>query len=105
MGAASEEQVVKKAQKRLNDNLDARDKVDAPSVKKYIRGVSLNDKFKGTWVAEGLTDEVTMGSLAKTVKQKDLIEEIIDADFKADELLEEQKQSENLAHNYKEPPV
>ena len=106
MGAASEEQIVKKAQKRLIDNIDdSRDKVDAPTVKKYIRGVSLNDKFKGTWVAEGLTDEVTMGSLAKTVRQKDLIEEIIDADFKADQLLEEQKQSENLAHNYKEPPV
>ena len=68
------------AKKRLNDTYDYRNKVDAPAVKKYIREVSLNDKFRGTWVAEGLTDEVTKGSLAKSIKQKDLIEEILAAD-------------------------
>ena len=64
----------------MNDTFDHREKVDAPTVKKFIRQVSLNDKFRGTWVAEGLTDEVTKGSLAKTVKQKDLVEEILMAD-------------------------
>lgn len=89
----------------MNDTYDYRNKVDAPTVKKYIREVSLNDKFRGTWVAEGLTDEVTKGSLAKSIKQKDLIDEILIADGQGDEWLEEQRQSENLAHNYREPPI
>ena len=46
-----------------------------------------------------------MGSLAKSVKQKDLVTELVEADTGADKWLEEQKQSENFALNFKEPPV
>ena len=67
--------------------------------------MSLNDKFLGTWVAEGLNDAVTKGTIARQVKQPDLINEIIMTDEKADEWLEDAYKSENLATNYREPPI
>ena len=36
-------------------------------VKKFIRETTLNDKYLGTWVADGLNDEATKSSLAKTM--------------------------------------
>ena len=50
-----------------NVTLDKK-KVTASIVKGYIRQVNLNDKFMDTWVAEGIKDEATRQSLARTVK-------------------------------------
>ena len=67
--------------------------------------MTLNEKFRGTWVAEGLNDEATMSSLAKSHKVKDLILELIEADYRADEWLAEHKKTENLALNMRDPPI
>ena len=105
MGGASEEGQVRKAQKRLQNLVKNQLKVDNATVRRFIREVTLNEKFKGTWVAEGLNDEATMSSLAKSDKAKDLIVELIEADYRADEWLAEHKKVENLALNMRDPPI
>jgi hypothetical protein len=67
-GGASEAGLVKKAQQRLRIRMPDNSKVDASIVRKFIREVTLNDKFRGTWVAEGLNDESTQTSLARKLK-------------------------------------
>ena len=57
--------MVRKAQKRLFNFIGNNAKVDNTMVRKYIRDTSLNEKFKGTWVAEGLEDGATKGTVAK----------------------------------------
>ena len=74
-------------------------------MRKYARETSLNEKFKGTWVAEGLADDATKGSVAQNHKIKDLIEELVAADGRADEYLLDVKKSENLNLIFKDPPI
>ena len=105
MGGQSEETQVAAAQKRLQKSVENKIKVNVPAVNKYIREVTLNDKYRGTWVAEGLNDNATKGCLAKRIKQRDLISEILDADVKADEWLEEHRQTQNQAYVCKDPPL
>ena len=85
--------------------MQSQKKVDNASVRKYIRETTLNEKFKGTWVAEGLNDEATMGCFAKSHKVKDFIVELVEADYRADEWLADFKKTENLALNMKDPPI
>jgi len=77
MGGQSEETAVKAAQKRLQSKVQAKIEVNSPAVNKFIRGISLNEKFQDTWVAEGLEDYMTKGVLAKKMKQPDMVQEII----------------------------
>ena len=74
-------------------------------MRKYVRETTLNEKFKGTWVAEGLVDEATMRGIGKSHKVKDLTVELIEADTRADEWLAEAKKTENMALNMKAPPI
>ena len=54
-------------------------------MRKFIREVTLNDKFRGTWVAEGLNDESTKTSFASKLKQPDFVDELLNAGVKADD--------------------
>ena len=88
MGGQSEETAVKAAQERLQSKVQTKIEVNSPAVNKFIRGISLNEKFQDTWVAEGLHDYMTKSALAKKTKQPDMVQEIIEADIKADEWIE-----------------
>ena len=105
MGAASEPGAILEAKRRQQAWLRSKSKVDNTTVKKFIREVSLNDKFKGTWVAEGMNDKITQPCLAKVMQMKDYTEELVEADFRADEWLDEQEQIANFALTFKETPV
>lgn len=80
-------------------------KVNAFTVTRFARENSLNEKFKGTWVQEGLPDEITKGILARTLKQTDFVDEIVRADHRADDWLDEMKKTENFAWVFKDPPL
>ena len=62
-------------------------------VKQFIRKVTLNDKFEGTWVAEGM-ENFMKGSLAKTMQTKELVQELVEADNRAHEWYEEHEKIE-----------
>ena len=79
--------------------------VDNLTVNRHVREHSLNKKFHGTWVTEGLTDSVTKSSLARSFKQPDLIEEIVKADHKADGYLDRMEKTENFSWVFKDPPL
>lgn len=71
-----------KESKRLKTFIPDKPKVEPSLVKQFIRKVTLNDKFDGTWVAEGM-EKFMKGGLAKTMHTKGLVQELIEADNRA----------------------
>jgi len=67
--------------------------------------VTLNEKFRGTWVADGNKEDLTKGILARTLKQPDLVDEIISTDLKSDEWLKTIEKMHNQAWVLRDPPV